>query len=102
MGHQNQSRQNQPRSLSLAIQITPRSPRNSQGVGMLPVHDALFESHHPDYFDAEPTSKQSNAPPPGENCTLNQTKESFKQNLAEMIFRVVAYEQLKAAKDLSN
>merc|ERR1719191_356429 len=57
-----------------------------------------------DYFDAEPTFKQSYAPQSGEIFgILNQMKESFEQNLAETqkdeAANVKAYEQLKAAKE---
>jgi len=57
-----------------------------------------------DYFDAEPTFKQSYAPQSGEIFgILNQMKESFEQNLAETqkdeASNVQAYEQLKAAKE---
>jgi len=57
-----------------------------------------------DYFDAEPTFKQSYAPQSGEIFgILNQMKESFEQNLAETqkdeAANVKAYEQLRAAKE---
>merc|ERR1719420_2386035 len=57
-----------------------------------------------DYFDAEPTFKQSYAPQSGEIFgILNQMKESFETNLAETqkdeAANVASYEDLKAAKE---
>jgi chromosome segregation ATPase len=65
---------------------------------------AAFIQAPQDYFDAEPTFKQSYAPQSGEIFgILNQMKESFEQNLAETqkdeAANVKAYEQLKAAKE---
>merc|ERR1719258_78048 len=57
-----------------------------------------------DYFDAEPTFKQSYAPQSGEIFgILNQMKETFETNLAssqkEEMSSQKAYEELKAAKE---
>merc|ERR1712072_865289 len=57
-----------------------------------------------DYFDAEPTFKQSYAPQSGEIFgTLRQMKETFEANLAasqkEEMANQKAYEDLKAAKE---
>jgi len=65
---------------------------------------AAFIQAPQDYFDAEPTFKQSYAPQSGEIFgILNQMKESFEENLAETqkdeAANVKAYEQLKAAKE---
>jgi predicted nucleic acid-binding Zn-ribbon protein len=65
---------------------------------------AAFIQAPQDYFDAEPTFKQSYAPQSGEIFgILNQMKESFEQNLAETqkdeAASVKAYEQLKTAKE---
>jgi len=65
---------------------------------------AAFVQSPQDYFDAEPTFKQSYAPQSGEIFgILKQMKESFETNLAETqkdeASNVAAYEQLKAAKE---
>merc|ERR1711963_548635 len=57
-----------------------------------------------DYFDAEPTFKQSYAPQSGEIFgILNQMKETFESNLSasqkEETTNQKAYEDLKAAKE---
>merc|ERR1719475_10913 len=57
-----------------------------------------------DYFDAEPTFKQSYAPQSGEIFgILNQMKETFETNLSssqkEEMANQKAYEELKAAKE---
>merc|ERR1712146_870269 len=57
-----------------------------------------------DYFDAEPTFKQSYAPQSGEIFgILNQMKETFETNLSssqkEEMDNQKAYEELKAAKE---
>merc|ERR1719267_123394 len=57
-----------------------------------------------DYFDAEPTFKQSYAPQSGQIFgILNQMKETFETNLStsqkEEMAAQEAYEQLKAAKE---
>merc|ERR1719364_568529 len=57
-----------------------------------------------DYFDAEPTFKQSYAPQSGEIFgILNQMKETFESNLStsqkEEATNQKAYEDLKAAKE---
>merc|ERR1719456_600626 len=57
-----------------------------------------------DYFDAEPTFKQSYAPQSGEIFgILNQMKETFEGNLSnsqkEEMANQAAYEELKAAKE---
>merc|ERR1719345_437619 len=57
-----------------------------------------------DYFDAEPTFKQSYAPQSGEIFgILNQMKETFESNLSvsqkEETTNQAAYEDLKAAKE---
>merc|ERR1712094_93720 len=57
-----------------------------------------------DYFDAEPTFKQSYAPQSGEIFgILKQMKETFETNLSssqkEEMANQKAYEELKAAKD---
>merc|ERR1719265_2959850 len=58
----------------------------------------------PDYFNAEPTFKQSYAPQSGEIfAILSQMKETFETNLAnsqkEEVANQKAYEDLKAAKE---
>jgi len=65
---------------------------------------AAFVQSPMDYFDAEPTFKQSYAPQSGEIFgILKQMKESFETNLAETqkdeASNVAAFEQLKAAKE---
>jgi chromosome segregation ATPase len=75
--------------------------------GVLTHHErralAAFIQSPADYFDAEPTFKQSYAPQSGEIFgILNQMKESFETNLAdsqkEEMTNQKAYEDLKAAK----
>jgi len=65
---------------------------------------AAFVQAPMDYFDAEPTFKQSYAPQSGEIFgILKQMKESFETNLAETqkdeASNVAAFQQLKAAKE---
>merc|ERR1719401_1575202 len=65
---------------------------------------ASFVQTPEDYFDAEPTFKQSYAPQSGEIFgILNQMKETFESNLSasqkEEMANQKAYEELKAAKE---
>jgi len=65
---------------------------------------AAFVQAPQDYFDAEPTFKQSYAPQSGEIFgILNQMKETFETNLSasqkEEMANQKAYEDLKAAKE---
>merc|ERR1712066_102454 len=65
---------------------------------------ASFVQAPEDYFDAEPTFKQSYAPQSGEIFgILNQMKETFESNLSasqkEEMANQKAYEDLKAAKE---
>merc|ERR1719272_2730775 len=65
---------------------------------------AAFIQAPQDYFDAEPTFKQSYAPQPGEIFgILKQMKETFETNLSssqkEEMANQKAYEDLKAAKE---
>merc|ERR1712066_1012834 len=65
---------------------------------------ASFVQAPEDYFDAEPTFKQSYAPQSGEIFgILNQMKETFETNLSssqkEEMTNQKAYEDLKAAKE---
>merc|ERR1719413_266356 len=65
---------------------------------------ASFVQSPEDYFDAEPTFKQSYAPQSGEIFgILNQMKETFESNLSasqkEELANQKAYEELKAAKE---
>jgi len=65
---------------------------------------AAFVQAPEDYFDAEPTFKQSYAPASGEIFgILNQMKETFETNLSasqkEEMANQKAYEDLKAAKE---
>merc|ERR1719194_6244 len=65
---------------------------------------ASFVQSPEDYFDAEPTFKQSYAPQSGEIFgILNQMKETFETNLSssqkEEMANQKAYEELKAAKE---
>merc|ERR1719504_271852 len=65
---------------------------------------ASFVQAPQDYFDAEPTFKQSYAPQSGEIFgILNQMKETFETNLSssqkEEMANQKAYEELKAAKE---
>eukprot|EP00747_Dinoflagellata_sp_TGD_P152747 gnl/TRDRNA2_/TRDRNA2_177336_c1_seq19.p1 gnl/TRDRNA2_/TRDRNA2_177336_c1~~gnl/TRDRNA2_/TRDRNA2_177336_c1_seq19.p1 ORF type:complete len:723 (+),score=273.51 gnl/TRDRNA2_/TRDRNA2_177336_c1_seq19:236-2170(+) len=65
---------------------------------------ATFMQSPQDYFDAEPTFKQSYAPQSGEIFgVLSQMKETFESNLAtsqqEETTNAKAYEDLKAAKE---
>merc|ERR1719345_632669 len=65
---------------------------------------ASFVQAPEDYFDAEPTFKQSYAPQSGEIFgILNQMKETFESNLStsqqEETTNQRAYEDLKAAKE---
>merc|ERR1719267_365301 len=65
---------------------------------------AAFVQAPGDYFDAEPTFKQSYAPQSGQIFgILNQMKETFETNLStsqkEEMAAQEAYEQLKAAKE---
>merc|ERR1711970_589201 len=65
---------------------------------------AAFVQAPQDYFDAEPTFKQSYAPQSGEIFgILNQMKETFETNLSssqkEEMANQKAYEELKAAKE---
>merc|ERR1719407_359349 len=64
---------------------------------------AAFVQAPQDYFDAEPTFKQSYAPQSGEIFgILKQMKETFEENLSssqkEELANQKAYEELKAAK----
>merc|ERR1719372_31540 len=64
---------------------------------------ASFVQAPQDYFDAEPTFKQSYAPQSGEIFgILKQMKETFEENLSssqkEELANQKAYEELKAAK----
>merc|ERR1719236_458653 len=65
---------------------------------------ASFAQAPEDYFDAEPTFKQSYAPQSGEIFgILKQMKESFESNLSQSqkdeLANQKAYEDLKAAKE---
>merc|ERR1719442_360102 len=65
---------------------------------------ASFVQAPEDYFDAEPTFKQSYAPQSGEIFgILRQMKETFESNLSasqkEELANQKAYEELKAAKE---
>merc|ERR1719408_239931 len=65
---------------------------------------AAFVQAPQDYFDAEPTFKQSYAPQSGEIFgILKQMKETFEENLSnsqkEEMANQKAYEELKAAKE---
>merc|ERR1712066_85269 len=65
---------------------------------------ASFVQAPEDYFDAEPTFKQSYAPQSGEIFgILNQMKETFESNLSasqkEEMANQKSYEELKAAKE---
>merc|ERR1719373_489804 len=65
---------------------------------------AAFIQAPEDYFDAEPTFKQSYAPQSGEIFgILNQMKETFESNLSasqkEEMANQKSYEELKAAKE---
>merc|ERR1712066_440723 len=65
---------------------------------------ASFVQAPEDYFDAEPTFKQSYAPQSGEIFgILKQMKETFETNLStsqkEEMANQKAYEELKAAKE---
>jgi hypothetical protein len=65
---------------------------------------SAFVQSPQDYFDAEPTFKQSYAPQSGEIFgILNQMKETFETNLSssqkEEMANQKAYEELKAAKE---
>ena len=65
---------------------------------------AAFIQSPGDYFDAEPTFKQSYAPQSGEIFgILKQMKETFENNLSasqkEEMANQAAYEDLKAAKE---
>merc|ERR1712086_625344 len=65
---------------------------------------AAFVQAPQDYFDAEPTFKQSYAPQSGEIFgILKQKKETFETNLSssqkEEMANQKAYEELKAAKE---
>merc|ERR1712139_451547 len=65
---------------------------------------ASFVQAPADYFDAEPTFKQSYAPQSGEIFgILKQMKETFESNLSasqkEEMANQKAYEDLKAAKE---
>merc|ERR1712203_1234156 len=65
---------------------------------------AAFAQKGADYFDAEPTFKQSYAPQSGEIFgILKQMKETFETNLSdtqkEEMANQKAYEELKAAKE---
>merc|ERR1719231_1535849 len=65
---------------------------------------AAFEQSPEDYFDAEPTFKQSYAPASGQIFgILKQMKETFETNMSasakEELAAQKAYEELKAAKE---
>merc|ERR1719446_500982 len=65
---------------------------------------AAFVQAPEDYFDAEPTFKQSYAPASGQIFgILKQMKETFESNLSasqkEELASQKAYEELKAAKE---
>merc|ERR1719407_225885 len=100
-----------PKSHMLGVAATLQHELSKHGAllqGVLTPTDrraiGVFVQSPEDYFDAEPTFKQSYAPQSGEIFgILKQMKETFESNLSasqkEEMANQKAYEDLKAAKE---
>jgi len=98
-----------PQMLEIATILSHEMQKNSAVLeGVLTPEQkkavAAFEQSPEDYFDAEPTFKQSYAPASGQIFgILKQMKETFESNLStsqkEELASQKAYEDLKAAKE---